>query len=120
MPCSYYVLPFMSITVTHLIRQILNYFTAPLPASSVQIWNGGHPNRLHVAWASASGRLDGYELKLYYTGSSTLATQAHLGRDATNFTYSGLTPGINYLSEILSKAGPHRTSAGNFSAWTSE
>ncbi|KAG8131940.1 hypothetical protein E2320_009839, partial [Naja naja] len=94
-------------------------WTSPLPASSVQIWNGGHPNRLHVAWAPASGRLDGYELKLYYTGSSTLATQAHLGRDATNFTYSGLTPGINYLSEILSKAGPHRTSAGNFSAWTS-
>ncbi|ETE69838.1 Receptor-type tyrosine-protein phosphatase V, partial [Ophiophagus hannah] len=94
-------------------------WTSPLPASSVQIWNGGHPNKLHVAWAPASGRLDGYELKLYDTGSSTLATQAHLGRDATNFTYSGLTPGINYLSEILSKAGPHRTSAGNFSAWTS-
>ncbi|XP_070795994.1 receptor-type tyrosine-protein phosphatase V-like [Pituophis catenifer annectens] len=94
-------------------------WTSPLPASSVQIWNGGHPNRLHMAWAPASGRLDGYELKLYYTGSSTLATQAYLGRDSTNFTYSGLTPGINYLFEILSKAGPHRTSAGNFSAWTS-
>ncbi|KAM3840465.1 LOW QUALITY PROTEIN: receptor-type tyrosine-protein phosphatase V-like [Vipera latastei] len=94
-------------------------WTSPLPASSVQVWNGGYPDRLHVAWAPASGRLDGYELKLYYTGSSTLATQANLGNDATNFTYSGLTPGINYLSEILSKAGPHRTSAGNFSAWTS-
>ncbi|KAM6458140.1 receptor-type tyrosine-protein phosphatase V-like isoform 2-T2 [Liasis olivaceus] len=94
-------------------------WTSPLPAASVQIWNEGHPNRLHVAWAPASGRLDGYELNLYHTGSSALATQAYLGSDATNFTFSGLTPGINYLLEILSKAGPYRISAGNFSAWTS-
>ncbi|XP_007430100.1 receptor-type tyrosine-protein phosphatase V-like [Python bivittatus] len=94
-------------------------WTSPLPAASVQIWNEGHPNRLHAAWAPASGRLDGYELNLYHTGSSTLATQAYLGSDATNFTFSDLTPGINYLLEILSKAGPYRISAGNFSAWTS-
>ncbi|XP_061487825.1 receptor-type tyrosine-protein phosphatase V-like isoform X3 [Rhineura floridana] len=94
-------------------------WTSPLPAASVQIWNERRPDRLSVAWASASGRVDGYELNLYRSGSGTTAAQASLGIDAANFTFSGLTPGANYLFEIVSKAGPYRSTAGNVSDWTS-
>ncbi|XP_066480776.1 receptor-type tyrosine-protein phosphatase V-like [Tiliqua scincoides] len=93
-------------------------WTSPLPATSVQMWNEKHPNRLNVAWVPASGRLDGYQLNLYHASSSTIASQTSLGADATNFTFSGLIPGAKYLFEIISKAGPYRTSAGNFSDWT--
>ncbi|XP_053249683.1 receptor-type tyrosine-protein phosphatase V-like isoform X1 [Podarcis raffonei] len=94
-------------------------WTSPLPATSVQIRNERHPHRLSVAWTPASGRLDGYELNLYRSGSGTTAAQTSLGTDATNFTFSGLTPGAKYFFEIISKAGPYRTSAGNVSDWTS-
>ncbi|XP_063000264.1 receptor-type tyrosine-protein phosphatase V-like isoform X2 [Elgaria multicarinata webbii] len=94
-------------------------WTSPLPATSVRMWSRRHPDRLQVTWSPASGRLDGYELNLYHSRSSTRAAQASLGRDATNFTFSGLTPGAKYLCEIISRAGPYRTSAGSISAWTS-
>ncbi|XP_053105141.1 receptor-type tyrosine-protein phosphatase V-like isoform X2 [Hemicordylus capensis] len=94
-------------------------WTHPLPATSVQVWNEKYPGRLNVAWVPASGRLDSYELNLYHSGSGTMASQAFLGRDATNFTFSNLIPGAKYMFEIISKAGPYGTSAGNFSDWTS-
>ncbi|XP_060087100.1 receptor-type tyrosine-protein phosphatase V-like isoform X2 [Heteronotia binoei] len=94
-------------------------WTSPLPATSVQIWNERQPDRLQVAWTPASSRLHGFQLNLYCTGCRTTAAQDFVGRDATNFTFLGLTPGTRYWFEIISLSGPYRASAGNISDWTS-
>ncbi|XP_054837704.1 receptor-type tyrosine-protein phosphatase V-like isoform X2 [Eublepharis macularius] len=98
---------------------ITTEWTSPLPATSVQMWNERQPGRLQVAWTPASGRLHGYELNLYCSRCRTTAAQDFVGRDATNFTFSGLTPGTRYWFEISSLSGPYRASAGNISDWTS-
>ncbi|XP_042322212.1 receptor-type tyrosine-protein phosphatase V-like isoform X3 [Sceloporus undulatus] len=94
-------------------------WTSPLPVTSVKTWNEKRSFRLNVSWTPTSGRLDGYELNLYHSGTSATAGHTSLGRDATNFTFSGLIPGTKYFYEIISRAGPYRSSSGNFSAWTS-
>ncbi|XP_048353842.1 receptor-type tyrosine-protein phosphatase V-like [Sphaerodactylus townsendi] len=93
-------------------------WTSPVPASSVQMWNEGHSDRLRVAWTPAPGRLHGYELNLYCSGCRTTAAQDFVGRDAKHFTFSGLMPGSKYWFEIISLSGPYRTSAGNVTDWT--
>ncbi|KAJ7331834.1 hypothetical protein JRQ81_014014 [Phrynocephalus forsythii] len=93
-------------------------WTPPLPATSVQTQREKYPDKLSIAWARASGRLDSYELNLYHPASNSTVVQTTLGKDATNFTFSGLTPGATYVYEIISRAGPCSTSAGKFSAWT--
>uniref|UniRef100_A0A6J0ST19 protein-tyrosine-phosphatase n=1 Tax=Pogona vitticeps TaxID=103695 RepID=A0A6J0ST19_9SAUR len=93
-------------------------WTSPLPATSIQIQNEKYPDKLSIAWAQPTGRLEGYELNLYQPALNSTIVQTTLGKDASNFTFSGLTPGVKYVYEIISKAGPYRSSAGNFSAWT--
>ncbi|KAL8179225.1 UNVERIFIED_CONTAM: hypothetical protein K2H54_061970, partial [Gekko kuhli] len=105
---------------TEAFSSTITEWTSPLPATSVQVWNERHPDRLHVAWTPASSRLHGYELNLYCSGCRTTAAQNFVGRDATNFTFLGLTPGTRYWFEILSLSGPYRASAGNISDWTRE
>nr|XP_060628473.1 receptor-type tyrosine-protein phosphatase V-like isoform X1 [Anolis sagrei ordinatus] len=94
-------------------------WTSPLPVTFMKTWNERRPGRLSVSWVPTSGRLDSYELNLYPSEPIATALHTSLGKDATNFTFSGLIPGTKYLYEIVSRAGPTRSSSGNFSAWTS-
>ncbi|XP_015280159.1 PREDICTED: receptor-type tyrosine-protein phosphatase V-like, partial [Gekko japonicus] len=104
---------------TEAFSSTITEWTSPLPATSVQMWNERHPDRLQVVWTPASSRLHGYELNLYCSGCRTTAAQNFVGRDATNYTFLGLTPGTRYWFEIISLSGPYRASAGNITDWTS-
>ncbi|XP_077191214.1 receptor-type tyrosine-protein phosphatase V-like isoform X2 [Paroedura picta] len=100
------------------VSSFITEWTSPLPATSVQMWNERSPTSLQVAWTPAPSRLHGYELNLYCSGCRFTAAQDFVGREATNFTFLGLTPGARYWFEIISLSGPYRASAGNVSDWT--
>lgn len=92
----------------------------PLAPTNVYLTNQGRPDRLSASWSAAAGEQDGYTLILYHAQSGAVAANASVGKDAHKFTFSGLAAGHKYLLEVVSTAGPYRTSAGNISDWTSE
>ncbi|XP_065448416.1 receptor-type tyrosine-protein phosphatase V-like isoform X6 [Chrysemys picta bellii] len=93
-------------------------WTYPLAPPNVYLTNQGRPDRLSASWGAAAGERDGYTLTLYHARVGTVAANASVGKDAHEFTFSGLAPGHKYLLEVASAAGPYRTFAGNISDWT--
>uniref|UniRef100_A0A803TZJ3 protein-tyrosine-phosphatase n=1 Tax=Anolis carolinensis TaxID=28377 RepID=A0A803TZJ3_ANOCA len=95
-------------------------WTCPLPPRIVHLSNKGYTDRLNAFWEPTAGGHDGYILTLYYAGSGTVAAKASVEKGVTNFTFTGLIPGSEYLLEVASTAGPHRIPARNVSDWTCE
>ncbi|XP_017676968.1 PREDICTED: receptor-type tyrosine-protein phosphatase V-like isoform X3 [Lepidothrix coronata] len=96
----------------------LTHCTRPLPPTAVRLLSTGHPDGLSAAWGAAAGGREGYTLTLFHARLGTVAATASLGRDAHNFTFTGLAPGSKYVLEVASMAGSFRTPAGNVSNWT--
>nr|XP_033774579.1 receptor-type tyrosine-protein phosphatase V-like isoform X2 [Geotrypetes seraphini]XP_033774580.1 receptor-type tyrosine-protein phosphatase V-like isoform X2 [Geotrypetes seraphini]XP_033774581.1 receptor-type tyrosine-protein phosphatase V-like isoform X2 [Geotrypetes seraphini] len=93
-------------------------WTYPLTPSSFMVTNDGCPDSLHVSWEEVAGERTGYTVIVYDAVLESVVRNASLGRDARNFTFSGLTPGKKYNVEIISVAGPHTASSGNVTDWT--
>uniref|UniRef100_A0A8C8VLS2 protein-tyrosine-phosphatase n=1 Tax=Pelusios castaneus TaxID=367368 RepID=A0A8C8VLS2_9SAUR len=92
--------------------------TYPLAPRNVSLTNQGFSDRLNASWGAAAGERDSYTLTLYHARSGAGAAKVSVGKDAHTFTFSDLAAGHKYFLEVVSTAGPYRTSAGNISDWT--
>lgn len=71
-------------------------------------------SELSFCWAAAEGRVDGYDLDLY-DQDKTLQSHRKLGKDALNWSFTNLLPGMLYKMMILSRSG--KLSSHQSSIW---
>ncbi|NXK84834.1 PTPRV phosphatase, partial [Amazona guildingii] len=92
-------------------------WTYPLAPAGVTLTNTRRPLGLSAFWDKAAGDVDQFHLQLY---SKSLAAQRNItvGPDTHNFTFLGLSPGIQYFLKVTSLAGPYRSSSHFATEWT--
>ncbi|XP_039516167.1 receptor-type tyrosine-protein phosphatase beta-like [Pimephales promelas] len=61
-------------------------------------------SELSFCWGAAEGRVDGYDLDLYNL-DKTVQSHVKLGKDALNWSFTNLLPGMLYTMTIFSRSG---------------
>lgn len=91
----------------------------PLAPAGVTLTNTRRPLGLSAFWDTAAGDVDRFHLQLY---SKSLPVQRNItvGPNTHNFTFLGLSPGIQYFLKVTSLAGPYRSSSHFATEWTCE
>lgn len=72
--------------------------------ASLRVRSGNKSDALWVNWDRGAGDLSGYLLTLY-NPNGTQQANTQLGKEATEFVFSGLVPGRLYRAEVLSLSG---------------
>ncbi|NXL51339.1 PTPRV phosphatase, partial [Podilymbus podiceps] len=92
-------------------------WTHPLAPAGVTLTNTRQPLGLSAFWDKAAGDVDQFHLQLY---SKSHPTQRNisLGPNTHNFTFLGLSPGIQYFLKVTALAGPYRSSSHFATEWT--
>lgn len=87
-------------------------FPSPDPVSlaNVSVTRGPSPWELHVGWME-SGMEGDHWVQLYADESLSIIRNVSVRRGAAHVDLDGLVPGARYRVEIVSQAGPHRTSS---------
>jgi len=91
----------------------------PLAPAGVTLTNTRRPLGLSAFWDKAAGDVDQFHLQLY---SKSHAAQRNIsvGPNTRNFTFLGLSPGIQYFLKVTVLAGPYRSSSHFATEWTCE
>nr|XP_009930548.1 PREDICTED: receptor-type tyrosine-protein phosphatase V-like [Opisthocomus hoazin] len=92
-------------------------WTYPLAPAGVTLTNTRRPLGLSAFWDKAAGDVDQFHLQLY---SKSHAAQRNIsvGPNTRNFTFLGLSPGIQYFLKVTVLAGPYRSSSHFATEWT--
>ncbi|XP_062450977.1 receptor-type tyrosine-protein phosphatase V-like isoform X11 [Rhea pennata] len=92
-------------------------WTYPVAPSGVTLTNTRRPLGLSAFWDKAAGDVDQYHLQLY---NKNLPAQRNVsvGPETQNYTFLGLTPGIQYFLKVTVLAGPYRSSSYFATEWT--
>ncbi|KYO33228.1 receptor-type tyrosine-protein phosphatase beta [Alligator mississippiensis] len=85
-------------------------WTYPLSLANVSVSQGQSPQELHVSWMESGGGRDHW-VQLYADESLSIIRNVSVPRGVTHVDLDGLVPGARYRVEIISQAGPHRTSS---------
>ncbi|NXI34294.1 PTPRV phosphatase, partial [Galbula dea] len=85
-------------------------WTYPLSVANVSVQPGQRPQELHVSWVESGGGRD-HLLQLSMAESLSIIRNVSVRRGVTQLDLEGLVPGSRYHVEIISLAGPHRTSS---------
>ncbi|NXF87610.1 PTPRV phosphatase, partial [Eubucco bourcierii] len=92
-------------------------WTYPLAPAGVTLTNTRRPLGLSAFWDKATGDVEQFQLQLY---SKSHAAQRNIsvGPDTHNFTFLGLSPGVQYFLKVTALAGPYRSSSHFATEWT--
>uniref|UniRef100_A0A8D0KR65 protein-tyrosine-phosphatase n=1 Tax=Strix occidentalis caurina TaxID=311401 RepID=A0A8D0KR65_STROC len=82
----------------------------PLSLANVSVQPGRRPQELHVSWVESGGGRD-HLVQLSVAESLSIIRNVSIPRGVTQLDLEGLVPGSRYRVEIISQAGPHRTSS---------
>ncbi|KAM6044418.1 receptor-type tyrosine-protein phosphatase V-like isoform 2-T2 [Chlamydotis macqueenii] len=85
-------------------------WTYPLSLANVSVQPGQRPQELHVSWVESGGGRD-HLVQLSVAESLSIIRNVSVPRGVTQLDLEGLVPGSRYRVEIISQAGPHRTSS---------
>ncbi|PKU41122.1 receptor-type tyrosine-protein phosphatase v-like [Limosa lapponica baueri] len=85
-------------------------WTYPLSLANVSVQPGRRPQELHVSWVEAGGGRD-HLVQLSVAESLSIIRNVSVPHGVTQLDLEGLVPGSRYRVEIISQAGPHRTSS---------
>lgn len=91
----------------------------PLAPAGVTLTNTRHPLGLSAFWDKAAGDVDQFHLQLY-SKSHPAQRNISVGPNTHNFTFLGLSPGIQYFLKVTVLAGPYRSSSHFATEWTCE
>ncbi|NWS77381.1 PTPRV phosphatase, partial [Crotophaga sulcirostris] len=92
-------------------------WTYPLAPTGVTLTNTQHPLGLSAFWDKAAGDVDQFHLQLY-SKSHPAQRNITVGPSTHNFTFLGLSPGIQYFLKVTVLAGPYRSSSHFATEWT--
>ncbi|NXP46025.1 PTPRV phosphatase, partial [Heliornis fulica] len=92
-------------------------WTYPMAPAGVTLANTRHPLGLSAFWDKAAGDVDQFQLQLY-SKSHPVQRNISVGPDTHNFTFLGLSPGIQYFLKVTVLAGPYRSSSHFATEWT--
>ncbi|XP_074019431.1 receptor-type tyrosine-protein phosphatase V-like [Numenius arquata] len=92
-------------------------WTCPLAPAGVTLTNTRRPLGLAAFWDKAAGDVDQFHLQLY-SKSHPAQRNISVGPDTHNFTFLGLSPGIQYFLKVTVLAGPYRSSSHFATEWT--
>ncbi|XP_009579030.1 PREDICTED: receptor-type tyrosine-protein phosphatase V-like [Fulmarus glacialis] len=92
-------------------------WTYPLAPASVTLTNTRRPLGLSAFWDKAAGDVDQFHLQLY-SKSHSAQRNISVGPNTHNFTFLGLSPGIQYFLKVTVLAGPYRSSSHFATEWT--
>ncbi|XP_014801832.1 PREDICTED: receptor-type tyrosine-protein phosphatase V-like isoform X4 [Calidris pugnax] len=92
-------------------------WTYPLAPAGVTLTNTRRPLGLAAFWDKAAGDVDQFHLQLY-SKSHPAQRNISVGPDTHNFTFLGLSPGIQYFLKVTVLAGPYRSSSHFATEWT--
>ncbi|XP_040547232.1 receptor-type tyrosine-protein phosphatase V isoform X5 [Gallus gallus] len=92
-------------------------WTYPLAPSGVTLTNTRRPLGLSAFWDKAAGDVDQFHLQLY-SKSHPMQRNISLGPNIHNFTFLGLSPGVQYFLKVSVLAGPYRSSSHFATEWT--
>lgn len=91
----------------------------PLAPSGVTLTNTRRPLGLSAFWDKAAGDVDQFHLQLY-SKSHLMQRNISVGPNIHNFTFLGLSPGVQYFLKVSVLAGPYRSSSHFATEWTCE
>ncbi|NXO03524.1 PTPRV phosphatase, partial [Rhinopomastus cyanomelas] len=92
-------------------------WTYPLAPTGVTLTNTRRPLGLSAFWDKAVGDVDQFQLHLY-SKSHLAQRNVSVGPNTRNFTFLGLSPGIQYFLKVTVLAGPYRSSSHFATEWT--
>ncbi|XP_064327986.1 receptor-type tyrosine-protein phosphatase V-like isoform X2 [Phalacrocorax carbo] len=92
-------------------------WTYPLAPAGVTLTNTRHPLGLSAIWDKAAGDVDQFHLQLY-SKSHPAQRNISVGPNIHNFTFLGLSPGVQYFLKVTVLAGPYRSSSHFATEWT--
>ncbi|XP_009708379.1 PREDICTED: receptor-type tyrosine-protein phosphatase V-like [Cariama cristata] len=92
-------------------------WTYPLAPAGVTLTNTRRPLGLSAFWDKAAGDVDQFHLQLY-SKSHPVQRNISVGPNTHNFTFLGLSPGIQYFLKVTVLAGPYRSSSHFATEWT--
>ncbi|NXJ83372.1 PTPRV phosphatase, partial [Trogon melanurus] len=92
-------------------------WTYPLAPAGVTLANTRRPLGLSAFWDKAAGDVDQFHLQLY-SKSHPAQRNISVGPNTQNFTFLGLSPGIQYFLKVTVLAGPYRSSSHFATEWT--
>ncbi|NXD82662.1 PTPRV phosphatase, partial [Halcyon senegalensis] len=92
-------------------------WTYPLAPAGVTLTNTRRPLGLSAFWDKAAGDVDQFQLQLY-SKSHPAQRNISVGPNTHNFTFLGLSPGIQYFLKVTTLAGPYRSSSHFATEWT--
>ncbi|NXS56833.1 PTPRV phosphatase, partial [Brachypteracias leptosomus] len=92
-------------------------WTYPLAPAGVTLTNTRRPLGLSAFWDKAAGDVDQFQLQLY-SKSHPARRNISVGPNTHNFTFLGLSPGIQYFLKVTVLAGPYRSSSHFATEWT--
>ncbi|NXG58031.1 PTPRV phosphatase, partial [Hemiprocne comata] len=92
-------------------------WTYPLAPAGVTLANTRHPLGLSAFWDKAAGDVDQFHLQLY-SKSHPVQRNISVGPNTHNFTFLGLSPGVQYFLKVTVLAGPYRSSSHFATEWT--
>lgn len=81
--------------------------------------NTRRPLGLSAFWDRAAGDVEQFQLQLY-SKSHAAQRNVSVGPSTHNFTFLGLSPGIQYFLKVAALAGPYRSSSHFATEWTCE
>lgn len=84
-------------------KPVLQISSVPAAVTGLHICSNTS-SELSFCWAAAEGQVDGYDLDLY-DQDKTLQSHRKLGKDALNWSFTHLLPGMLYKMMILSRSG---------------
>ncbi|NXP08616.1 PTPRV phosphatase, partial [Thinocorus orbignyianus] len=92
-------------------------WTYPLAPTGVTLTNTRRPLGLAAFWDKAAGDVDQFHLQLY-SKSHPSQRNISVGPNTHNFTFLGLSPGVQYFLKVTVLAGPYRSSSHFATEWT--
>ncbi|XP_064029783.1 receptor-type tyrosine-protein phosphatase V-like isoform X2 [Pogoniulus pusillus] len=92
-------------------------WTYPLAPAGVTLTNTRRPLGLSAFWDRAAGDVEQFQLQLY-SKSHAAQRNVTVGPSTHNFTFLGLSPGIQYFLKVAALAGPYRSSSHFATEWT--
>lgn len=103
-----WLLQLLSFTISWV--SMLCFSLDPLSLANVSVQPGQRPQELRVSWVESGGGRD-HLVQLSVAESLSIIRNVSIPRGVTQLDLEGLVPGSRYRVEIISQAGPHRTSS---------
>ncbi|XP_072504300.1 receptor-type tyrosine-protein phosphatase V-like isoform X3 [Notamacropus eugenii] len=92
--------------------------TFPAAPNNLSLGSEGKPSSLTAHWSPPPGALDGYRLWLYHLAPLKLKEEAALSSEIQSFSWSQLSPGREYMVQLVALRGVDESDIINATAWT--